>query len=210
MPTPATTPRHQLVLGDLRWWRRLDIHHLATDPRGLSGAVQRLRTPGTVIRGDLERLIRIIDHTPRRRHRPRLLPRFATDWPLDERFFAGCLSHGASEDGGRDDVEESRPKRRSSSTIRSACFAIRSVCSAITRRCCATTDSSSRTRASNRSTNASNDPESDTPRSSQATTSAPVATRHDHQPAEQLRRGLGVVEFVDDDDIELRQLLHCG
>jgi hypothetical protein len=98
---------------------------------------------------------------------------------LDERFFAGCLSHGASDDGGRDDVEESRPKRRSSSTIRSAC-------SAITRRCCTTTDSSSRTRASNRSTNASNDSEPDTPRSSQATAPAPVATRRDHQPAEQL------------------------
>jgi hypothetical protein len=99
---------------------------------------------------------------------------------LDERFFAGCLSPGASEDGGRDDVEESRPKRRSSSTIRSAC-------SAITHRCCSTTDSSSRTRPSNRSTTASNDPEPTTPRSSQATTSAPVATRRNHQPAEQLR-----------------------
>ncbi|MGA9690798.1 MAG: hypothetical protein WBR33_04990, partial [Pseudonocardiaceae bacterium] len=41
-------------------------------------------------------------------------------------------------------------------------------------------------RPSNRSTNASNDPESDTPRSSQATISAPVATHRDHQPAEQL------------------------
>jgi hypothetical protein len=49
------------------------IHHLATDPRGLDGVIQRLLTPGTVIRGDLERLIRIIDHTPRRRHRTRLL-----------------------------------------------------------------------------------------------------------------------------------------
>jgi hypothetical protein len=91
MPTPATTPRHQLVLGDLRWWRRLDIHHLATDPRGLSGAVQRLRTPGTVIRGDLERLIRIIDHTPRRRHRPRLLPRFATRLAPRRTFLRGLL-----------------------------------------------------------------------------------------------------------------------
>ena len=81
---------------------------------------------------------------------------------------------------GRDDVEESLPKRRSSSTIRSAC-------SVITRFCCTTTDSSSRTRPSNRSTNASNYPESDTPRSSQATISAPVATHRDHQPAEQLR-----------------------
>lgn len=87
---------------------------------------------------------------------------------------------GASDDGGRDDVDESRPKRRFSSPIRSAC-------SAITRRCCTTTDSNSRTRTSNRSTTASNDPESDTSRSSQATASAPVATHHDHQPVEQLR-----------------------
>ncbi len=186
MPTPATTPRHQLVLGDLRWWRRLDIHHLATDPRGLSGAVQRLRTPGTVIRGDLERLIRIIDHTPRRRHRPRLLPRFATRLAPRRAFLRGLLIPRRIR--GR----WTRRRRRIPTqaafqlNVRSACFAIRSVCSAITRRCCATTDSSSRTRASNRSTNASNDPESDTPRSSQATTSAPVATRHDHQPAEQL------------------------
>ena len=78
MPTPATTPRHQLVLGDLRWWRRIHIHHLATDPRGLSGIVQRLRTAGTPIRGHLERLIRILNHTARRRRRTRLLPRFPT------------------------------------------------------------------------------------------------------------------------------------
>ncbi len=64
LPTPATTPRHQLVLGDLRWWRRLHIHHLATHPRGLSGAVQRPRTPGTPLRSDLERLIRVLDQTP--------------------------------------------------------------------------------------------------------------------------------------------------
>jgi hypothetical protein len=64
MPTPATTPRHQLILGDRRWWRRLHIHHLTRDPRSLSGTLQRLRTPGTVIRGDLEYLIRVINHIP--------------------------------------------------------------------------------------------------------------------------------------------------
>ena len=101
---------------------------------------------------------------------PSCLPGLRPDRLRDERFFAGCLSPGASADGGRDDVEEFLPRRRSSSAIRSAC-------SAITRLCCTTTDSSSRTRASNRSTNASNDPKSDTTRSCQGATSALVATR---------------------------------
>ncbi|MGH3871428.1 MAG: hypothetical protein ACRDSR_07940 [Pseudonocardiaceae bacterium] len=78
MPTPTTTPRHQLVLGDLRWWRRRDIHHLTTNPRGLHGTVQRPLTPGTPAWGDLERLIRVLDQTPRRRRTTRLLTRLAT------------------------------------------------------------------------------------------------------------------------------------
>jgi hypothetical protein len=78
MPTPTTTSRHQLVLRDLRWWRRLHIHHLTTHPRGLRDTVQRPRTPGTATRGNLERLIRVFDHTPRRRPTTGLLARLAT------------------------------------------------------------------------------------------------------------------------------------
>jgi hypothetical protein len=83
------------------------------------------------------------------------------------------------------DVTMSRnpdPRRRSNSAIRSAC-------SAITRRC-TTIDSSSRTRPSNRSATAFNDLEPDTLRSSRATASTLVATRHDYQPAEQLCDGV--------------------
>jgi hypothetical protein len=40
---------------------------------------------------------------------PACFPGFRPDRVRDERFFAGFLSHGASEDGGRDDVEESFP-----------------------------------------------------------------------------------------------------
>ncbi len=91
MPAPATPPRHQLVLGDLRWRRRLDIRHLATDPRGLGSIVQRLLTPGTVIRGDLERLIRVINQTPRRRRRTRLLTRLTTRPAPRRTFLRGLL-----------------------------------------------------------------------------------------------------------------------
>jgi hypothetical protein len=37
----------------------------------------------------------------------------------DERFFAGFLSHGASDEGGREEFDESADKRRSNSQIRS-------------------------------------------------------------------------------------------
>ena len=67
----SLTCPHPPQRGDTNWysvafggWRRLHIHYLATDPRGLSGAVQPLLTPGTVIWGDLERLIRVLDQTP--------------------------------------------------------------------------------------------------------------------------------------------------
>jgi hypothetical protein len=91
MPTSAATPRHQLVLGDLRWWRRLHIRHLAPDPRGLDGVLQRLLTPGTVIRSDLEGLIRVIDHTPRRRRRTRLLAGLAARPAPRRAFLRGLL-----------------------------------------------------------------------------------------------------------------------
>jgi hypothetical protein len=47
------------------------------------------------------------------------LPGLRPDLPRDERFFAGFFNHGASEDGGRDEFDESPANRRSSSATRS-------------------------------------------------------------------------------------------
>jgi len=42
------------------------------------------------------------------------------DLVRDERFLAGFFDHGASDDGGREEFDESEPNRRSSSATRSA------------------------------------------------------------------------------------------
>lgn len=47
------------------------------------------------------------------------------------RFFAGFLPHGASDDGGRDEFDESPASRRSNSAIRSPCAAITRAYSAL-------------------------------------------------------------------------------
>jgi hypothetical protein len=38
--TPTAPPGHQLILGDLGWRRRGNIHHLTTYPGGLLGALK--------------------------------------------------------------------------------------------------------------------------------------------------------------------------
>jgi hypothetical protein len=80
-----------------------------------------------------------------------------------ERFFAGFFAHGASDDGGRDEVDESAARARFNSAISSGC-------SPITRSRWTNADSSSDTRASSTSTCCCNDPGTDTPRSSQTIT----------------------------------------
>ena len=50
---------------------------------------------------------------------PGCLPGLRPDRVRDDRFLAGFLSHGASEEGGRDEFDESADRRRSSSAIRS-------------------------------------------------------------------------------------------
>jgi hypothetical protein len=85
---------------------------------------------------------------------PGCLPGFRPDLTRDERFLAGCFAHGASDEGGRDEFDESWPSRCSSSAIR--------------RSRCSNAVSKSRTRASSCSTIASNAPDSATSRSSQA------------------------------------------
>jgi hypothetical protein len=87
----------------------------------------------------------------------------------EERFFAGFLSQGESEDGGREEFDESADKRRSNSVIRSACVVF-------TRTWCAKAASRSWTRASNCSTIVSNTPEPATPRSSQIWLNPPTPT----------------------------------
>jgi hypothetical protein len=93
---------------------------------------------------------------------PGCLPGFRPDPTRDERFFAGCFAHGASDDGGRDEFDESCPSRCSNSAIR--------------RSRCSNAVSKSRTRTSNCSTTASNDPDSATPRSSQTGLNPPTTT----------------------------------
>jgi hypothetical protein len=50
---------------------------------------------------------------------PGCLPGLRPDAIRDERFFAGFLSQGASDDGGREEFDESADSRRSSAQIRS-------------------------------------------------------------------------------------------
>jgi hypothetical protein len=51
---------------------------------------------------------------------PGCLPALRPERPRDERFFAGFFSHGSSDDGGREEFDESADRRRSNSAIRSA------------------------------------------------------------------------------------------
>ncbi len=60
---------------------------------------------------------------------PGCLPGLRPERVRDERRFARALSHGASEDGGREEFDESAPNRRSSSAIRSACSPMTRSCS---------------------------------------------------------------------------------
>jgi hypothetical protein len=50
---------------------------------------------------------------------PNCLPGLRPDLVRDERFLAGFFDHGASDDGGRDEFDESELNRRSSSATRS-------------------------------------------------------------------------------------------
>ena len=49
---------------------------------------------------------------------PGCLPGLRPDLLRDERFFAGFFDHGASDDGGREEFDESHANRRSSSATR--------------------------------------------------------------------------------------------
>jgi len=51
------------------------------------------------------------------------LPGLRPDLVPDERFFAGFFAHGASDDGGRGEFDESAEDRRFNSAISSACSA---------------------------------------------------------------------------------------
>jgi len=55
---------------------------------------------------------------------PGCLPGFRPDLVREDRFFAGCFFHGASEEGGREEFDESADTRRCNSAISSACSAI--------------------------------------------------------------------------------------
>jgi hypothetical protein len=59
------------------------------------------------------------------------LPGLRPDLDRDERFFAGFFAHGASDDGGREEFEESAAAWRFNPAISSAC-------SLMTRSSCAT------------------------------------------------------------------------
>jgi hypothetical protein len=49
---------------------------------------------------------------------PVAYPACAPNLTRDERFFAGCFDHDASDDGGRDEFDESEANRRSNSATR--------------------------------------------------------------------------------------------
>jgi hypothetical protein len=60
------------------------------------------------------------------------LPGLRPDLVREERFFAGFFDHGSSEDGGRDEFDESAADLRLNSAISSACSA--TICSSSTTR----------------------------------------------------------------------------
>src|SRR5450755_1052403 len=79
---------------------------------------------------------------------PGCFPGLRPDRSRDDRGLAGCLLHGASEDGGREEFDESAPSRRSSSATRAvnlsicaACEVINSACTAINSRSSASVES---------------------------------------------------------------------
>jgi hypothetical protein len=63
---------------------------------------------------------------------PGCLPGLRPDLAREERFLAGFFDHGASEDGGREEFDESAEDRRLNSAISSACSA--TICSSSTTR----------------------------------------------------------------------------
>ena len=115
--TPANL-RDPLVLGDLRRRRRCHIDNLAPLRSALLGPSQRGNTAPAALRLDLQSVLGVVDEAPRGQQRARLLAGLAPDLLRDERFFAGFFDHGASDDGGRDEFDESQPSRRSSSATR--------------------------------------------------------------------------------------------
>ncbi len=58
---------------------------------------------------------------------PGCLPGLRSDLLRDERFFAGFFDHGASDDGGREEFDESEANTRSNSSCptRNAAFSVR-------------------------------------------------------------------------------------
>jgi hypothetical protein len=105
------------MLGHLRRRRRLDIGDLVTALRqhrlllqaGTAPAARRRRVP--------EPLVRVIDEPHRRPRIARLLARRPFPHWRNDRSRPFFL-YGLSDDGGRDDVDESLPSRRSSSSTR--------------------------------------------------------------------------------------------
>jgi hypothetical protein len=114
-PTTPADLLDPLVRSD-RWRRRRPhIDNLAPLTPALLGPLQRSITALAALRLDLQRLIRIVDEAPRGRRRTGCLPGLRPDLLRDERFLAGFFDHGASEDGSREEFNESQANRRSSS-----------------------------------------------------------------------------------------------
>lgn len=62
---------------------------------------------------------------------PGCLPGLRPDFVRDDRFFAGFFAHGASDNGERDEFDESADKRRSNSATSSCSRLISSPCVSI-------------------------------------------------------------------------------
>jgi hypothetical protein len=78
------------------------------------------------------------------RDTPGCLPGLRPERSRDDRGFAGFLLHGGSEDGGRDEFDESKPNRRSNSATRAVNRSINSACAATNSRSSASVESLSR------------------------------------------------------------------
>jgi hypothetical protein len=117
-PTTPADLLDPLVRSD-RWRRRRPhIDNLAPLTPALLGpsseASQRWQRCGWISNVSSTSSMRLLEDDDA----PGCLPGLRPDLLRDERFFAGFFDHGASEDGGREEFDESQANRRSSSVTR--------------------------------------------------------------------------------------------
>ena len=140
---PGAALEQQLVLGDHRGRHRGQVHHLATlgHPRQQHRSTTRCTpssAPAPAARPDPGLSDNDRDTPPS----PGCLPGLPTGLPpRSSAASRGSRCHGGSEDGGREEFDESAPSRRSSSATRAVNLSINSACTVTNSRSSASVES---------------------------------------------------------------------